>query len=264
MKNKLMICVLAGLMASLGLTYTSPARAGGLEATGGYMKRPLTLPRGRLRIDAAPSDYGYMDFGRINNGRGFDIIVQPGPEVVYLGAGAALGVIDNLEVGLLALPIQMSPGDFRDLEAYGRYQFLDGKFQLAGQATMMIPTGGQFGIGLGLPAIISLSDRVRIDTGLEFEILTTPGRFNLDIPAAFAFSVTDNIFVGPRTGIRVDDFDGMAIPLGVFAGGTVADIVDISGSFTWNNFLYAGNALDTFNLDYVEITVGATMFLDVF
>ncbi len=252
------------LGVSVATTIVSTAQAQ-LADTGGYVDRPLTLPRGQLRVDTAPSDYGYMDFGRLNEGRGMRLLVRPGPETFYFGAGAALGVADDLEVGALLLPILMAPsGNFGNLETYIRYQFLHEAFQLGVQGTLQIPTDGEFGTGIGLPAIWSITEGIRMDTGVEFEFLTGPVRFNLDIPLALAFTVVDSFFLGPRTGVHIDDFNGAAFPLGIFMGGTIAEKVDITGSMNWPWLVYASPYYETFNPDVIEFTVGATLFIDVF
>lgn len=266
---------LVAALAGAVFVQTSHAQAQMVE-TGGYIDRPLTLPKGRLRIDVAPSDYGYMDFNpggddrTLNNARGFKLRAGPFPTEAFFGAGAGLGVIDNLEVGTLILPIMMAPtGDFGNLEFYGRYRFLDGDFQLGAQVTLQVPTNHQFGTGIGLPAIWSITDSIRLDTGVEFEMFTGPFQFNFDLPVAFAFQVVESFFIGPRTGMRavvVDGpGDGVAFPLGIFMGGTVAEKVDITGAITWPQLVetYPGPG-SAVHGNIIEFTTGVNLYFDVF
>lgn len=264
MMNRVRCTLAASALSACALLTANTGSAEGLQATGGYAERPLVLPVGKLRIDAAPSDYGYMDFGAINNGRGFRINAGEGPDFVSLGAGAAIGIIENLEAGALAMPLLFSP-DFRfgNMELYGRYALLDGKFKLAGQLALRIPTDSRFGVGLGVPVIYAISGNLRLDTGLELEILTDPGDVSLDLPLAFAFDIGDTLFLGPRTGLRLPGFEELTIPAGFFIGATIGNVVDISGSFTFENFMSTANA-DFFSLNRFEIVGGATFFLDVF
>lgn len=260
-----MLRLLAAALFSCGFLTTWSASAKGLSESDGYLERAFVLPEGTLRIDAAPSDYGYMDFGALNNLRGLRVWAQPGPEVVYMGLGAGLGIAKNWEVGLLALPVFMAPsGDFGNLDVYGRYQFFDGDFQLGAQLAMLIPTNEQFGVGIGLPALFPVGDSARIDSGIEIEMLTGPTRFSLNVPLAVAFGVGDQFFIGPRTGFRVDEFEDLVLPLGVFLGTTAGKVVDLSGAITFRRFLSTAPFDDAVNVDWVEVTFGATMFLDAF
>jgi hypothetical protein len=241
------------------------AYAAKMLAEGGYAERPLALPKGTLRVDIAPSDYGYMDFGELNDGRAaLKIGGYPGGASVYTGAGASLGVVENLEVGALLFPIPIAPDfDFGNIEAFVRYQITHGVFQLGAQATVQVPTAGRFGVGLGLPMRVAASDVVRIDTGLEFEIMASPGQVHLDVPLAVAFDIDDTVFLGPRTGVRLPTMRELQIPLGIFVGGTLGDVVDLSGSFTFWNFVntYSDRAVD---LRTWELMFGVAVFVDVF
>jgi hypothetical protein len=253
------------LALTLG-TLTSSTKAAEMLEQGGYAERPLSLPRGTLRIDIAPSDFGYMDFGEVNDGRAALVIGgnPGGPTTLYSGVGAALGVVKDFEVGALLFPFPIHPDfDFGNMEAYARYQITHGVFQLGGHIAVQIPTAGRFGVGLGLPMRILAGDDVRFDTGLEFEIMADPGQVHLDIPLAVAFDINDVLFIGPRTGARFPAMQDFQMPLGVFFGGTIADVVDLSTSFTFWNFIntYTDRTVD---LRYWQIMLGATVFVDVF
>merc|ERR1711916_216046 len=93
-------------------------------AQGNPLGRPQTLPRRVFRIDAAPSDFGFMDHGELNSGRGFRVRESGGngDAVVELGMGFGYGIGRAFEFGALVLPLRLSPdSDIGDMEAYGRY-----------------------------------------------------------------------------------------------------------------------------------------------
>ncbi len=248
------------------LLFNQHAFAAEMLARAGYAERPLSLTKGTLRIDLAPADFGYMDFGELNDGRStVSVSDYPGGgPSVYTGAGVSLGVVKDLEVGALLFPIPIHPDfDFGNMEAYVRYQITHGVFQLGAQATVQIPTGGRFGAGLGLPMRIAASDLVRLDTGFEFEFMAEPGQVHLDIPLAIAFDIDDAFFIGPRTGARFPAFNDFQMPLGMFLGGQIADVVELSSSFTFYNFVntYTDRTVD---VRYWDLMFGVAVFLDVY
>ncbi len=255
---------IAALLVAGAFT-SSPVFASKMLARGGYAERPLTLDKGTLRIDLGPSDYGYMDFGELNDGRAaFEFIKYPGGTTVYSGVGAAISIIDDLELGGLVFPLPIHPNfDFGNMEAYVRYQITHGTFQLGAQGTIQVPTQGRFGVGLGLPMRIAASDMVRIDTGVEFEIMADPGDLHLDVPLAVAFDIDDSFFIGPRTGARLIDMREFQMPLGLFLGGTVANAVDLTGAFTVWNFIHTATE-PAIDFRVWELLFGANIYLDVF
>ncbi len=253
------------LCASLLCAVSSPSYAAEMLSKGGYAERPLSVTEGTLRIDIGPSDFAYMDFGELNDGRAaLEVIGYPGGTSVYSGVGAALGVVEDLEVGALLFPIPIHPNfDFGNMEAYARYQITHGTFQLGAQGTIQIPTAQRFGVGLGLPMRIFASDAVRIDTGLEVEIMARPGDVHLDVPLAVAFDIDDVFFIGPRTGARIIDMRDFQMPAGLFLGGEIADMVDLTGSFVFWNFV---NTETDRAIDFRvwEALFGVTVFVDVY
>ncbi len=114
------------------------------QATPRYADRSMTLNKGTLRIDGGPSDFGLLDSGRINSGRGLRI-GKPGKgadTAVSLGLGAAYGIIDGLEVGALVLPLHFAPSGvdaYGNPEAYVRYRFMTGNVEVGVQAGAQFP-----------------------------------------------------------------------------------------------------------------------------
>jgi hypothetical protein len=85
----------------------SGARAQSLPAP--YLLRPLTLPKGMMRVDGELQLHSY---------------VVPGDRVEQwsLYGAVAGGVTEDLELGALLLPLSLSPdGDYLDPYLYGMY-----------------------------------------------------------------------------------------------------------------------------------------------
>ena len=204
-----------------------------------YLSRPVSLGHGVLRIDAGPSDYGYMDHGELNGSRGFRAVDRPGDAQLRLGLGAAYGVTSAFEVGGLLLPLQLSPdGDVGDLEFYGRFALSS---VLALQATLQLPTQTDLGVGVGVPVKLPFGGGHRLETGIELEFIFADDPVaNLDVPVAFSFSLTDAVFAGFRTGIFFAAMEEIAINLGIQAGVTIVGDLDLTGSLNFPRFLWTG------------------------
>lgn len=237
-----------------------------------YSMRPLTLPQGRLRIDLAPPDYGYMDHGEINGGRGLRVFIRDdndperGDEFVGLGVGGAYGIMDELEAGGLIFPFIFHPDfDFGDMELYCRYAFLRGASKLGVQGVLRIPTGSRnFALGVGMPAQFELGGSTRLDTGVELELVFVRNdndHVNLDLPLAINVNIGRTGFIGGRTGLFFDGFDEMAINLGMQGGASVHRTVDLTASFNFPRFLWTGPGYAV-NPD-VEIIAGANIYIDL-
>lgn len=258
------------LLALLTLI-ASPALAqepGAERMPQGVSERGMVLDRGVLRGDFAPRDFGLL-FGGIGNPDmpGFRVGRYNERTVLTLGLGAAMGVVDNLEVGAMLLPIYLAPnGDFGDIEAYGRYRFLEGDVELGAQVTVALPTHTDFGIGLGVPALFHLG-QLRIDTGLELELIfSDPTVVNLEIPAGLSVDIGDGFFAGGRTGISLPNLDHFAMPLHGFVGYTLisgrAPFIDLVATFGWPTFIWSGPG-DKVIIENFELIFGARFFFSV-
>ncbi|MBN2191530.1 MAG: hypothetical protein JW751_01840 [Polyangiaceae bacterium] len=251
----------AALVAALAVTTRVHA-----EQSGPYASRTLTLGRGTIRIDGGPPDFGYFHPASphaLNDGRGYWMNHEEQEEGldddwgVGLGLGVAGGITDDIEVGGLVLPMVFGPDfDIGDLEAYGRFRFLDGGFEMAFQPTLQLPSQTVFGLGLGLPMLAHLGPNVRIDTGFEIELFFPEGgdndddndvSINFDIPAAFTGNLGASGFLGFRTGIYLwhnepaEEYDGN-IPIGIHGGAAIGrgGDVDLSAWFIWPEFFVTG------------------------
>lgn len=219
----------------------------------------LLLEAGELRIDAGPSDFAYMDHGRLNDGRGLRLL-KPGEGDVALsvGLGGAYGVVEDFEVGGMILPLMIAPdADLGGMEVYGRFSLVRGDLNVAAQITLQLPTDADFAMGLGAPMELRLSPSLRLQTGAELEIVFDPAIISLDIPAALNFDVTPGFFMGPRSGLYFDDFSELTINLGAQVGGDVGRGLTLTGSFNWPRFVDT-RGTDALNVDWFEVILGLT------
>lgn len=260
----------------LGLALSSaPALAqpapGGAKVAPEYTQRSMTLSQGQLRADFNPIDWGLLfssvgarDIQGLRIGRvdGFD------DTILTLGLGAGYGITDDIEAGVLLLPLVLAPdGDFGDIELYGRYVFLRGDIEIGGQLAVAIPTNTSFGVGLGLPVLMKLG-AIRLDTGVEIDLVFSDpdNQVNLEIPVAASFTIADGFFGGVRSGLVLPDFDDLAIPLHAFFGYTLlggqAPLADITATFGWPAFLWSGPG-DAVQAGTFEIIAGARFFFSV-
>jgi hypothetical protein len=243
-----------------------------------YAARGITLSEGTLRIDLGPYEHGINDSGVILGplayGGNYGIRVQHyGPagsnaNATLLGLGASYGIFDELEVGLIALPLVLSPvGDYGDMALYGRYAFLRRDWvEVGGQLAMSFPTGSnEFGLGFGLPVTFRFIEKLRIDTGVELEMLLHSGGnqyVGMDIPIAATYNITDSGFAGAHIAFTILDFGGIMVPLGLHGGYTLftdAVAVDFTGKMS---FFLANEGFDPGTPEF-QFIFGANVHFDV-
>lgn len=274
----------AGLTADTrgddGFTTTTAARNTSLPLP--LAQRPLNLPRGVLRVDADLSLLRYPSFE-------FDgLDVRETSDIAFsLNAGAGIGITDDIEAGIMLLPLQLTPDfEYRDIVLYGQYQFLRGNIEMGARLELNIPTQSHFGLSLGLPVLIRATDNVRIDTGLQFALFfpdgaraglysfywhPMPTRSTTGIPLIVNFNLTDEVFLGLRTGLGVSDFgnfgDSIFLPLGIQGGYSlpVGDtmLADFALRFEFPWFIQTGGD-DTVITEVWQISASANLHFDLF
>lgn len=123
-----------------------------------FAQRPLTLPRMTLAPEVS-FDVAHVAFGGLGSAIG-----------VGMEIGARFGILDDLEVGAVVLPLEFSP-DF----AYGNprleatFRFLKGTVEMGARLrTIFGLHSGNTGVILepGLPILIHIGEAARIDTGV--------------------------------------------------------------------------------------------------
>lgn len=210
---------------------------------------------------------------------------------VGMEIGARFGILDDLDVRAVAVPLHFTP-EF----AYGnpvlgaQYRFLKGDFELGAAVNARIPTktGERFGLEAGLPARLHVGKTAVLDTGAFF--LMNGGAtespiaaavaalgalgggkdsFGVNIPIRFAIDVVEQAHVGLSTGFSIGDFSdagsSINIPLGVFGGyvipGDNGPMLDIDPYFMFPNFATPGSNGDKINANIFQVGVAASYYL---
>jgi hypothetical protein len=241
------------------------------------VQRPLTLPRGVLRGDV---DLGYL---RVPSD-------PSASHVIALNIGAGFGITDDLEAGILLLPFYGEPeaGDywFGHMALYGMYRFIEGDVEVGARLEVQLPTQTRgdaiFGLTLGVPVLLRVHDRVRIDTGVQVSLAlspdVTPGlmsffaqpiptRGTSGIPVVVNVALWDDYFVGVRTGLAIYDLtapgNSTAVPLGFHVGTTLSSgqepLADLALRFEWPEFVSSGGA-NAITAGFWQLTVAANLY----
>lgn len=143
---------------------------------------------------------------------------------------------------------------FANPEARLRYGLLGGdvvELGLEARLWLPLPDNSEFGIAPGLPIMLHLGDRVRLDTGVLIPIIFTDPETTLIIsfPARLWFQATDKLWLGPITGVRVvndnNDNDDTQVPLGFGLGYQISSAVDLKTQFLFPD-VDRDNATDVF------------------
>ena len=234
-----------------------------------YAARPLVLPRMNLgasaNVGVARLCFSVLGMRECNTSARID-------------ATGALGVIDNLEVGVRIFGLQLAP----DVEyngaplIYGRYRFIDGDVELGAELSVSFADFDPFVIGfaIGVPLYIHIAEILAIRTAVAF--LITAGDipdpvFGLNIPLTVILNIMPTLFVYLTTGFVIRTFDDVensaGSPLGFGAGYTIeaggsVPLVDIFAQFGWPLFLVYG-AEDKVFEDLWQIQIGATVYIDL-
>jgi hypothetical protein len=231
------------------------------EAAAEWVYRPLTLPRGDVALDFG-FGYGHAPFGS-GSVSGFGLNVE-----------VAGGITHDLELGLrtgfrLDDGGQTTQADRYgrpfDTETYGtgnqraanpelrlRYTVARGAHVALGleaRAYLPFESGTHFGIMPAVPVIFRLGT-VRIDTGIYVPILfDDPTRSFVSIPLHLWIQASPTFWLGPLTGVRLNDQNGHnAWPFGFGIGSAVARMVDLRAWFLFPDLNRNDGAARTFGL----------------
>jgi hypothetical protein len=256
------------------------ARAEGEEKGGEKMplplaERPLTLPKMTL---APELGFGVSHF----NFDGFNLGTTVGVDI-----GAHFGILDDLEVGAVVLPVKLSPDfGYENPQLEATFRFVKGKIELGARVRTLFVTEKSVGgvvVEAGVPVLIHVSEAARIDTGAfalmsfgsgvsfggEFKGGKTAGA--LRIPFQFIYDVIPPLHVGVQTGFAIADLSDAGhkiyVPLGVVAGYAIGNekgpLVDIDPYFTFPYFATPGvpSPGDKINAGAFQTGLAATVFL---
>lgn len=285
--------VAVSVSASAQDVYASGPAEGGPMPTS-YTQRPLTLRAGTLRVDAAPSDFGLMDSGMllgpvgplgsygIRAGQGRTHVDPPGLPATTntdgygtIGLGASYGITDRVEVGGLLVPLYLNDGAdvYGNMALYVRGTLIEGDFSLGLQGTVSLPTRNDLGLGIGVPINVRFGSGIRLETGVEFEMLfdveddvgNDNAFVNLDVPLAVSVAIGDG-FVGGRTGLTLldlGDASNAAIPVGAIGGYSLLagdTLIDLKGGFTWT---FLTDDVDYSRSSYWNLLFGANIHFNL-
>lgn len=230
-----------------------------------YSERPLTINQGTIAIQAALQYYKVADqetaFGTIS--------IDP---IISLLADVSYGITDDFEVNILAIPLVLSPDtDYGNPVLSATYRFLRGPVELGAYVGILIPVqdGSDFGLTVGLPALLGLNASTKIVTGVYLPISFGDSTVvSLQIPIEFAVNFTPQFFFDVFTGINMYDMDPdfLSVPLGVGLGYTLAasadrPLGDLFARFSFPAFINGGPG-DAIITDIMQFQIGGRFFLN--
>ena len=206
--------------------------------------RPLALPKMTLE------PLGEFNLTRMSFG-------NQDTNVISLRFGAGLGIIDNLEAGLL-FPLVLSPDmDVGDMPLYGLYEvgpFMDGSLRVAGRLTLNLPLATDFSLIADAPVKFKFHDMFAaiggVGLGMSFPKDNTTFWLNLDFGAlvqpteALAFEIRFGVHAG------LAEHSGTLLPLYFKGQYTLMGDLDVYAQFGFYD-------LNNFGADWIQFTLGA-------
>lgn len=221
-----------------------------VSADNTWANRSLTPHKLQLQIFAGPTSHQALSIR--GGAQEFGLTIRhshPRHNQVGIPLGLSFGVLDNLEVGI-GLPIYLSPGDFGDLPLWVTYRFMEGNFQMGAQLALFLPTSSDFGLQVGLPMMYS-NGHIRVDTGVFARFnFSDPVVTSVFVPARIGFQITDGLYAGAQTELRVSVYRSYAyfnMPIYGFVGYTLnggLGPIDLGFRFGFDNFIRAGRGID--------------------
>jgi hypothetical protein len=176
---------------------------------------------------------------------------------LLLNVGAAIGVTENLDVGVLAVPLQLTPHTlYRDPLLYGTYRLTTGELEAGVFVAVDLPVNDSLDLTGGIPLILHVGNNVRVDLAALLHVrFGNNSPLDLMLPFELAFNVVPRVFLGPETGIMINDFDRVFVPLGFFVGYTFGALGDLRGE------MRLPNISDTF--DQFQLLLRADLYFDL-
>jgi hypothetical protein len=229
-----------------------------------YTARGLTLPA----LTLAPQVSGTLDKLSLTTAKATLTQVPSDPKTlnVALAVGASMGILANIEVGAVVVPLQVLPDvAYGDPSVHGTFRFVRGAFELAGyiNTTFITHQGVVSDVTLpvlnqsagvvfnpGLLSRIHMGGRAKLDIGatVPIQLGSAVHDIGLNIPVELAFNLADFFYLGADTGFGIANVKSPAInsyvPLGLLAGFTISGddkpVVDIGALFRWPQFANPG------------------------
>lgn len=245
-------------LASFFLFLSIPiASANSGRIGGSYAQRGLVVPQRTLRIDAGPR----LPMRPISPMRDGTLAIWQGNEddntQLFLNAGLTFGITENLDVGVLALPLMLSPDThYGDPILHGTYRFTRGELEAGMFLAFDLPVNDKLDITGGIPLILHAGNSARVDLAALLHVrFDDESPVDLMFPIEIAFAATHRMFIGPESGIMVANFDRVLVPLGFFVGYTLGQLGDLRGEMRLVNI---GDAFEAF-----QVLFRAELFFDL-
>ncbi len=209
----------------------APAYATSRQTPVAVARRPMTLGDSTFRLDDGPYwplPSGLVETTFYDTGDGRD-------STTVLNFGFGFGISRDFELGAHLVKLRVDPNDdFADPSVYILYRFLDRDVEIGVFAEGSVPLERDPEVTGGLPIAIHIGDRVRLDTGPfvthDFEREDDP---DFIAPLQLPINVTQQVALGPETGVIFHDFERSDFLFGFFAGYTFtsggATLGDIGG-----------------------------------
>jgi hypothetical protein len=220
----------------------------------------------------------------------------PWENQTVLGLAGGVGITDDLEMDILAVPMVLAP----EL-AYGKpsigalYRFVHGKLEMGGIMRLVMPVEEKVGYGTyppgkvlnfllfwGAPVRVHLGP-VRLDTGVNFDVRFYDGQVGLigysemmafepGIPIRLTYQIADWLHAGVLAGLSTLDFERVVFSsLGAHVGATISGrngpILDVMGRFDLPVFLYwesvALGSESPIYTEFVSAGLNASLYLNL-
>jgi hypothetical protein len=255
-------------------------------------RRPLTLPRRMVRVDTALDVFSWE----------FSLFTTTRVNELGFHFGGGYGVTDDLELGALLVPLQVTAVDgdrdvwFGDMVLYGMHRLTRGTVELGARVELALPTNTDWDppdrpmvLVLGLPLLVRLGDIARLDTGVQFALLLRPEfesalsgfpvvppssyplptRSSSGVPLVFTVNADEHIYMGLRTGLSIYDLqdpsETTAMPIGFHFGGTVGPGGKPLADLTVRfewPFFVTSASDETVITDIWQVTMAASFYID--
>jgi len=183
-----------------------------------FVERPLTLRELVFRLDA-----------RVIVSDVEDLTGSSRTTFATFAAGAAVGVLDDFELGAVVAPVLLVPEvRYLDPSLYALVRYLSGVVDLGAQLTLRAPVeeGSAAAILAGLPVLVHAAPWFRLDVvpqiGTRF---TDDVELTASLPLTATFQILPSFFAGTSVGcdlVGVEGFDEAHLTASAFFGGTIA------------------------------------------
>lgn len=274
-----------GLGIALGLSVAAtaeaepPYRRPGLG--GVWVKRHLTAPMNSLSLLFGPGQpmlfAQRFDQRIVDAGTQYSRLRLPSDgaavgdveKQLWTRLGVAFGLTEDWEAGALFVPLRWTPSfAYSNILVYVTRGFRFDAVDFGIRLSFQTPTKRKWSFNPSIPILIRLGGVARIDTGIFVPFSNAESWWaGINVPLRVTVNATPHLFFGAQTGFvdpRFDRDGDAAVPLGALAGYTLvagASVVDVTATFTWDNFWLVDSAprIDSVQSDAYRVVFGLTI-----